>query len=156
MALCESSNFSLAEFYLNLGRKLLQPTGSTSQLISVQLKGSEEPHCLSFWWISSVLCGATRNRHVGYQYGPQLAPCFQTNADKIHWNKTKRPCSTHSPLQTFCHSRSKSGVNLLSRDFKIFPAVCTPRCSVYEFQIVLFILKKMQTKAWCIPRVVQL
>jgi hypothetical protein len=109
MVLCKSSNFSLAEFYLNLGRKLLQPTGSTSQLMSVQLKGSEEPQCLSFWWISSFLSSASKNRHVGYWYGSQLAPYCQPNADKICWNKTKRPCCTQSPFQRFCHSRSKSG-----------------------------------------------
>ncbi|KDR22154.1 Apical endosomal glycoprotein [Zootermopsis nevadensis] len=38
------------EYYLNLGKKLLQPTGSAARLISLEFPGSEEPQCLCFWY----------------------------------------------------------------------------------------------------------
>ncbi|KAJ9586122.1 hypothetical protein L9F63_020234, partial [Diploptera punctata] len=39
------------EYFLNLGRKLLQPTGSTTQLVSPEFVASEEPRCLCFWYL---------------------------------------------------------------------------------------------------------
>ncbi|XP_066995371.2 MAM and LDL-receptor class A domain-containing protein 2 [Anabrus simplex] len=98
------------EYFLSLGRMLLQSAGSTTQFTSKEFTGSDQPRCLSFWFfmyepfidVSGPSLGVLRVllQTQGENSRPVLRPIWQLyNNQGPRWNFARAPFTETRPYR---------------------------------------------------------